>query len=216
LDNIILAGNNADMQWLLQLFREQERLFLFLLLSAVLAILYFGANAAPHLQPARVLGWDPVWYVPFVSAFIVPYISLFIMPLPYFAIPYNPEFFRRWVAMVVICAMASVAVYIALPLDMPHPEHMGNDVFSRMVALTYFVDVRSNFFPSQHVILAFLMALGIGHERPRWRWPMLVWAALIAVSTLFVRQHYLVYVISGLAMALAAWAVFVRLKPKQH
>ena len=203
------------MQSLLGFFRKYERQFLALLLAVVWAVLYFGAHAVPHLQPARVLEWDPVWHVPLIGAFIVPYLSLGIMPLLLYLLSEDHVFFRHWVMTVSGAAAVSAAVYIVLPLDMPRPALDGDDVFSPLLALTYAVDVRGNFFPSQHVIFAFLTALGIGYERPRWRSWMLAWAALIAVSTLFVHQHYLVDVISGMALAFAAWGVLLRLRRRQ-
>jgi membrane-associated phospholipid phosphatase len=42
----------------------------------------------------------------------------------------------------------------------------------------------------------------------------LVWAAIIGVSTLYTKQHYVVDVIAGIAIAYAAYLLFLRGYPR--
>ncbi|MFH1047871.1 MAG: phosphatase PAP2 family protein [Patescibacteria group bacterium] len=201
------------MEHLTGLYRSYERWFLLAIMFAVIGLLYLGAQLMPPLQSAAILSWDPIWHVPFVSSFIFLYWSLFLMPL-FFLIGSganaNQSFFRRWVLAVLASSVESVAAYVVWPLSLPYPTIGTDDLFGRLVELTYLIDVRSNFFPSQHVTLAFLMAWGIAHERPVWRPALIVWATGIAVSTLFVRQHYVVDVIGGLVLAVIVWLALLR------
>ncbi len=71
--------------------------------------------------------------------------------------------------------------------------------------MTYAVDVTRNLFPSLHVTISLFTAFALGRFRPRSRLPMLLWAALIAALTLFVRQHYAVDVLGGLLLAVVIW-----------
>jgi membrane-associated phospholipid phosphatase len=192
------------------LFQRRERVFLLLILSIALTIMYFGAHMLAQDKPPRIIYWDPVWHLPFINAFIVPYLSLFIMPFFFFATAAQRNFFRRWIATVLITAFVSVWFFVFWPLFLPLPPLSDDNLFSWLTALTYTMDVRGNFFPSQHVILAFLMAFALGHERPNWRRPMLFWASIISISTVFVRQHYVIDVVIGLIMALLAWSILLR------
>ena len=41
-----------------------------------------------------------------------------------------------------------------------------------------------------------------------------IWAALIGISTVYTKQHYVVDAIAGALIALAAYAVFLRDRPR--
>lgn len=69
-------------------------------------------------------------------------------------------------------------------------------------------DKPGNTFPSLHVATTVLGALRLRHRRGGALW--LLWAALISVSTLTVKQHFLVDVLGGLAVAFAVHAVVFR------
>lgn len=68
--------------------------------------------------------------------------------------------------------------------------------------------IHTSVFPSAHVSSAFAAAFGLRlilPERP-WVWRTIaVLAALIAISTVYGRYHYLVDALAGLIVALAAW-----------
>jgi membrane-associated phospholipid phosphatase len=63
--------------------------------------------------------------------------------------------------------------------------------------------------PSGHAAAAFAAAVAVGLVHPRLRWPLLVLAALIALSRLWLGVHYLSDVLVGAALGTAvALAVF--------
>lgn len=68
--------------------------------------------------------------------------------------------------------------------------------------------IHTSVFPSAHVSSAFAAAFGLRLILPErlWVWRIIaVLAALIAISTVYGRYHYLVDAIAGLIVALAAW-----------
>jgi membrane-associated phospholipid phosphatase len=60
-------------------------------------------------------------------------------------------------------------------------------------------------FPSFHVVLTVLAAAALWPLRPL-RWPVVIWAALIVISTVATGIHYSVDVLGGLAVAAFAYA----------
>ncbi|HTK04941.1 MAG TPA: phosphatase PAP2 family protein [Candidatus Eisenbacteria bacterium] len=178
-----------------------ERSVLFSAIVTLFAVCYFGTAALPPWRPREILTWDPVWLVPYVPVFIVPYISVFVMPLVPVVLVRDRMRFRRAVEAFAAAIVASGLVFLAVPLAPPHPPDVGTGFFAGLTGVFYALDVPTNLFPSLHVSSAFLTAFIIGRERPSWRYAMLAWAALIAVSTLFVRQHYAVDVAGGIVLA---------------
>jgi membrane-associated phospholipid phosphatase len=187
-----------------------EKPLLFLWLYVVWAFVYFGVGAWNAGRTAGTLAWDPVWAFPLVPAFVFVYLSAFVMPFFAAAAVRDRERFHRYALMLMLTIIACAAVFMAWRLTIWRPAVAGTDAASRLLVWLYRVDKPVNLFPSLHVALAFLFAKMIGAERPRWWAPALLWALLIAVSTLFTRQHYLIDVLGGVVVAYAAWG-FLRL-----
>ena len=75
-----------------------------------------------------------------------------------------------------------------------------------LVELTRTIDGANNTFPSGHVTFSWLMAYFVSLSRTGRKYPSIAityfcWAALIAISTLTLKQHYLFDVVSGIGLA---------------
>lgn len=69
-------------------------------------------------------------------------------------------------------------------------------------------DHPTNSFPSMHVAMSAMTAVGLMRSHPHWGWLAPVWTAAIAISTLTTEQHVLVDVLGGLGLAVfCIWAV---------
>ncbi len=97
------------------------------------------------------------------------------------------------------------------PRDLYPLPHLGTASLRELADLRG-ADSPSNCFPSQHVALAWAMALTWRDflERP-WARPLpVLYAAVVTVCTLTTKQHYLVDVIGGFAVGAFAWGVLRR------
>jgi len=83
-----------------------------------------------------------------------------------------------------------------------------------MLQLMYSVDARWNAFPSLHVANPWLVSLLALRERrvAPVSVTLLAVALAISVSTLLIRQHYLLDVLGGFALAVLVFSVFDRLR----
>lgn len=187
-----------------------ERVLLFAAVSALWAAAYFGVGAWNASRPMQVLAWDPVWRFPFVSAFVLVYDSAYLLPLMAVLSLKDRAPARRFSAVTCGVIALSAACFLAWPLTLDRPPLVVASVFDKLLAALYAADRPTNLFPSLHVSLSFLFALAVGHAKPRWRGWMITWATLIAVSTLFTRQHYLIDVLGGILVAWVAWGIFLK------
>jgi membrane-associated phospholipid phosphatase len=72
------------------------------------------------------------------------------------------------------------------------------------------VDSPANCFPSLHVSVSYISAfIFIDEQREKFPY-FLLWATLVALSTLTTKQHYLADVLSGTALAMTAYFIFHR------
>lgn len=122
---------------------------------------------------------------------------------------------RAYARTQVACALGSLiafAIYLLAPMPYPRPATIEIDgVWSWLLALEWSIDEPRCTFPSLHVFFAWLFYLGLRDEAPRWRRPLLALAIAVSISTVLVKQHFIVDVPSGMALAWLAWALAPRL-----
>ena len=94
-----------------------------------------------------------------------------------------------------------------------------------LIEWTRMIDGPHNTFPSGHVTFAWLLVLFVNLSQyvkeHQWvRFVYFCWAILVSISTLTLKQHYIVDVISGFAFALLTYflakRIFVRKQPPEQ
>lgn len=187
-----------------------ERILIFVALYAFWAIAYFGVAALNAGRPAYALEEDAIGLIPRLSVFVVPYFSAYALPILLLVTMREEKKWRRLALVVVGVIAASAAAFMIVPLTIVRPPIADASLSGRLLGALYAVDAPTNLFPSLHVSLSSLFALAVAKERPHWKCRLLAWAALIAVSTLFIRQHYVIDVLAGALLAWIAWRIFLR------
>lgn len=100
--------------------------------------------------------------------------------------------------------------YIFIPTTMSRPQVMGQDLFSWLIRMLYTVDAADNLFPSIHCFVSWMCYIGMrGDQRygRKYRLFSLFFAIAVCISTLTTRQHVLVDVIAGVALAEISFAI---------
>ena len=160
----------------------------------------FSANEYNFLTPADEL-------IPFISEFIWVYHSL--IPVICFTaiilLKSRKSFFTCYYACL-LAAVSLTAFYILFPSFYPREELIGNSTSLWLVELTRVFDHANNTFPSSHVTFSWLMFLSAKCSELAKKWRPLgvlyfIWASLITISTLVLKQHFIVDVVSGIILA---------------
>ncbi len=101
----------------------------------------------------------------------------------------------------VLTAMIGFVIFTLLPTSvMPQsPDLAGATGF--LWRFLFAVDTTGNALPSLHVANTCLAAIALSSRRGLWRITVLVWAAMIILSTLTTKQHYAIDVLGGLMLA---------------
>lgn len=97
-----------------------------------------------------------------------------------------------------------LAFFLLLPTTNIRPEITGNTVWDELMRLLYRVDAADNLFPSIHCLVSWLCWIGVRRRKDiplLYRYFSLIAALLVCISTLTTRQHVIVDVISGVALA---------------
>jgi membrane-associated phospholipid phosphatase len=118
-------------------------------------------------------------------------------------------------AVMLVAATGHLLVAAEYPRPPVHPPYP--DLSHAFLAWVQRVDPPGNVFPSLHVAHTTALTLILRRERPRLGAVGLVMAALLAVSTLTTKQHFLADVAAGLIMGVGtSLAVLRGLAPTPH
>jgi membrane-associated phospholipid phosphatase len=108
--------------------------------------------------------------------------------------------FKGVVVTILIGALGHLAIAAEYPRPpLPPPPHGLSEAF---LAWLHAVDPAGNVFPSLHVAHTSALALVLRRERPLLGALAMVMALLLALSTLTIKQHFIVDVLAGWAIAL--------------
>lgn len=176
------------------------------------AFLYMAANHFHLFEPQllRMTWVDQV--VPFIPHTVWVYITEYVLFLAVYWLCDEEENLNRYAYAFLAQQLFAVTIFTAWPTTYPR------ELFplpSDLDSLTYGVfsslreaDTPASCCPSLHVSSVYLSALMLLHEKKS-KFPFFfAWATLIALSTLTTKQHYLVDVIAGFAVALFFFWLF--------
>jgi membrane-associated phospholipid phosphatase len=180
---------------------------------AVPAWLFWGACyylAASLTDPARTRVLDEGFAarLPFVPALTPLYLGVHPLSVLPFARAESREVLRRTgLGFLVILALSLVA-WLSIPVAFPRSLAAGDGLGGWVLTALRGSDPPVNCLPSTHCAMAAHAAFRLrGAGRLLAGWSALT-AALIAVSTMMLRQHYPVDVVAGVALGLGvAWPV---------
>ena len=149
--------------------------------------------------------------IPLMPEFIWIYHSLpiFVFTVMVMMIKQASVFWRTLYSCV-IATILIFAFYIALPIEYPRPEINTAGWSSAFLSLTHEVDMAMNTCPSSHVAFAWLMYLAAAHtqwarKEPWLSGTSLLWAIGISLSTLTLKQHFIIDVFAGIAVAMVSF-----------
>jgi membrane-associated phospholipid phosphatase len=101
--------------------------------------------------------------------------------------------------------VTSLIAFLAMPVYIERPEPLAGATGAWLLQLTRLIDQPFNCFPSLHVSLDFLAAFFCLDHRPALGRALLAGSILISVSTLFVKQHYVLDLAAGVPLAMLAY-----------
>jgi membrane-associated phospholipid phosphatase len=150
--------------------------------------------------------------LPVVPIFVVPYVSLkpFVYGSLLIFLLFRARIFQSAVLSMIATFLISYAFFAFLQTFVDRPVLHGDDVLTRMIRDVYAGDNPYNDFPSLHVSLSAIVAIHWWRFSRTYSWPLIIWAGLIGVSTVMIKQHYVVDIPGALVVAFATSLLFLR------
>ncbi len=141
--------------------------------------------------------------IPFALAFIIPYVFWYLMLfiIPYMMYKKDKTNFYKYIITTTITVVIANIIFIIYPTIVNRPELNGNDILTLITKFIYWIDTPAlNCFPSLHCGFSMLFILHICTSKKQsipFRVFTLVASVLVMVSTLLIKQHVFIDLISG-------------------
>ncbi|MEM7032715.1 MAG: phosphatase PAP2 family protein [Chloroflexota bacterium] len=159
------------------------------------------ASTQPYHHSTRIWLDDRV---PFISSFAFIYFSAYVLGnIGYFILFFDQAFYRVFLGQASLF-VAAMACYRLFPCRVNRNETLEvKDLSTRLIALFQSQSKPYNSFPSMHVGFSVFHALIVlRYGGINLGIALLIWAGLVAVSTLLTKQHHLIDVFAGGGLAL--------------
>jgi membrane-associated phospholipid phosphatase len=167
---------------------------LFLLVMPVLGLIYKILNTNPRNPVILSTNLDTM--IPFLPIFIVPYIVWYAFILGYLIYFWYKDIsvYLKTLSVIVIGELVCFVIYFYFQTTVPRPKLVGDGILLDLVGMIYSHDQPFNAFPSIHVLTTFAIILGSINIRNKHVFHSVfvsVMGSMIIISTLFVKQHYI-------------------------
>lgn len=180
----------------------------------------FGLLFALAERGGLPLTYHPVYVpvddrIPFCEYFLPFYLFwfLFLSGMVVYTLFFDIPAFRKMMWFTILAYSATMLIYFLYPTcqELRPTEFARDNAFTRFIRWFYVFDTNTNVCPSLHVVGSFSAVVGAWYSRrfstPGWRAAFLLAAALICVSTVFLKQHSVVDVLAALPLCAAAWGL---------
>jgi membrane-associated phospholipid phosphatase len=166
---------------------------------------HLGGGTTFDIWLDRYIPLWPIWVVPYLSALVWWGISIL---WSYFRM--DDSLYVAFVVGWLITCLVGYSVFVGYPNYMVRPEITGNGWAESVLRFVYGNDRTYNAFPSQHLWTTVLITLFWGRWKPRWRWPLWGYTVVVALSTLYTGQHWIMDVIGGTVLGVAGYFIGLR------
>ncbi len=144
----------------------------------------------------------PIDYkIPFNPHFVWTYILYYIIALMPVMVVEDIHEFRRMVGAYLMMYFMGFLTFILFPVKMIRPELIGDGYSMWLLKKIYNADNGYNCFPSMHVANAFLASFFSFRFNRNYGIIVYLMAFLITISTLFIKQHYIIDLVAGILLA---------------
>ncbi len=182
----------------------------YFILFLVMWSTYFFINYTNATRQAFNLSISLDNLIPLIPEFIFFYILYFpLILIPFLIIKDNKNFLKIVKANIFIIVISDL-FFILLPARIIRPELIVDNFSSYILNLIYVLDKPVNLFPSLHVSMTFLAFLIISKFKKDLRIIILIAFILSALSTLFIKQHYLLDTLAGLVLGFISYKIYFK------
>ena len=143
-----------------------------------------------------------------VPIFLIFYVSSYLLIIMPFLVLRRSYEIRKLIYVYWAIAIVSFIVFLIIPAKVVRPVVLDGFFASLLNFFWTYFDLPYNSLPSLHISLSFAAAY-LMRKHLNFAF-LLLWVLLIAVSTILIKQHYILDIITGLALSILVLIFFER------
>ncbi|NTV37084.1 MAG: hypothetical protein HGA53_09030 [Anaerolineaceae bacterium] len=159
-----------------------------------------GDGVAPMLPVDSLIPTIPIWSVPYVLIF-----GYWACLYFWATLKLDDPTFHAWAISGIVAFGITAFIFTFFPTYVNRPVLDGQGWDWDLLRFVYSNDNVYNALPSLHISTTFWLTLFYARWYPRSRWVFWGVFVVVVLSTLFTRQHYILDVLAGMAMAGSAY-----------
>lgn len=184
---------------------------------AIAGFMYFITNHYPIFTPRELPMFGMDRAIPFVPWTVLVYVSEYFFFTVVYLVVRDMENLNKYIYSFFFTQGFSCLIFFFWPTIFPRELYPVPTDVNPVVGFVFNAlrqgDAATNCFPSLHVSTVYLSAYIFRDEQPE-KFPFFfTWATLIALSTLPTKQHYVVDIVAGFILSVAAYMIFHRWMP---
>jgi membrane-associated phospholipid phosphatase len=144
----------------------------------------------------RLIPLWPVWTVPYLLT-----LGVWVSFNLWATFKMEDRLFKAYIIASLVTIVPSMLIFSIWPTYVERPVVTGQDWASNLLRFLYANDKPNNAFPSGHMYFAVLVAYFGSRWKPELLIPMIGMVLMVVGATLFTKQHYVLDLIGGAAMA---------------
>ena len=197
-------------------YKDKRVLLLIILLIMFQSGMYMVAKITPF--EFNLVGNLIDSKIPFIAHFIYPYISWYLMLVlvPFMFYKSNKLSFNNYYVTTFLCICFVFFIYFFYPTTMVRADIVSNSISEYLVNFIYKIDTPIlNCFPSMHCIISFIfiyVALLDKDLKLGSKIFIILWALSVVLSTVFIKQHVFVDVVSAFIVSIVMYVIVKKIK----
>jgi membrane-associated phospholipid phosphatase len=191
-------------------------LFIFILVYAVWGIVYSLIGQVTSGWNLHDLSVSLDNKIPFIPSFEYLYFLCYIIPFTPLLVINDTSKMNALIWAFVFMNLAAFLIFLIYPVVVPRPEMLNeNTITYFLINLQHSLDKPVNNFPSLHAANALLIYL-LCRNYYKWLDVLLILVATgIGISALFIKQHYLLDILTGYLLALLVYFILNIIEKKR-
>lgn len=143
--------------------------------------------------------------IPFIPSLLLVYGSLYIVPTFLVFWIEKPGQLYKAVKAFFVMTLIHFAIFLIFPVKYtlrPQLPLESGEIMMDLLAMLYVADDPTNNFPSLHVSFAFLTYFLVQRYRPSAARAVLILSIAVSVSTILIKQHYVLDVVAAIGLTI--------------
>ncbi len=175
-----------------------------ILIIVVACLIQFNYSIATRVMQGGIIPKLPIDVFPLSVIWVVPYILWYPLVATaglWLVLKSEERLFRAFSAGFILTCTLGVLTFYMFPTYIIDPALPGTDIFSKTLLFLQSIDGDYAAFPSAHIYVTVILVLFFDRWFPRYRRLWWFIYIMIALSTLFTQQHYILDVVGGTVYA---------------